>query len=182
MFAEKHNSYDALSLEGTPEIWAADESTREVDAADGVELLGMSSHGSRAVRQATTQRGVRESGGANSGVPLLRYVRYFVPGSGPLPWCAFFVSWCFDTTGDQNHRMPWDNAGYVGSIRSWAQATGRLQTAPQHGDIFGIGTEHTGLVAGSDPARRIIWTIEGNWGDSVAQRNLAWSGLWFARL
>jgi hypothetical protein len=94
------------------------------------------------------------------------------------------VSWCFDTTGDQNHRMPWNNPGYVGSIHSWAAGTGRLVSMPQHGDIFGIGTEHTGLVVGANPASHLIWTIEGNYNNGVGQRNIDYSSnqLWFARM
>lgn len=174
-FAEKHDPHFELTLVPMEDLLAA------TDRAEGSEDL--SARGPAAVRQALTQRGVRETGGAQRGIPLTRYVRYFIPGSGPLPWCAFFVSWCFDTTGDGNHKVAWGNAGYVGSIRDWAGRESRLVTVPRHGDIFGIGTQHTGLVAGANPDKGVIWTIEGNYGDAVAQRTITYrsAGLWFAR-
>lgn len=179
-FDEVHDHHPELTLELAGDVaieW-------DTEAGAGQPGPAGERHGARAVEQAMTQRGVRESGGANAGIPLQRYTRYFVPGSGPLPWCAFFVSWCFDTTGDKNHRVPWGNAGYVGAIHAWARQTGRLVTVPRHGDIFGVGTEHTGLVAGANPDRGVIWTIEGNYGDAVGQRNMNFrsAGLWFARL
>jgi hypothetical protein len=183
-FPERHDHHPELTLAPTPEIWAAEEARSEPEDALGVETLGLAPHRYRAVAQALTQRGVRESGGTNAGLPLQRYVRYFIPGSGPQPWCAFFVSWCFDTTGDQNHRMPWSNPGLVESIHDWARRTSRMVDTPRHGDMFGVGGEHIGLVAGSNPVQGVIWTIEGNYGDAVAQRNISYrsAGLWFARM
>ncbi len=186
--AESHNHHPELTANLTEaELgdWKrADEGDDAASSADAntTEALGSSTHGHRAVAQALTQRGVREAAGANGGVPLERYVRYFIPRSGAEPWCAFFVSWCFDTTGDKNRRMPWPYPGSVASIHQWASAHGRVVTSPQHGDIFGIGSEHTGLVAGADPTT--IWTIEGNYGAMVAQRGIRYrnAGLWFARL
>lgn len=178
-FEEEHDPHPELTIEPAEPIGDME---AVPDPEGKTAILGLASHGHRAVKQALTQRGVRESGGEDGGVPHQRYVRYFLPNAGRLPWCAYFVSWCFDTTGDRNHRMPWSNAGYVGSIHDWARANGQVVKVPQHGDIFGVGTQHTGLVAGSDPQRRIVWTIEGNYGDAVSQRNLGFGGLWFARM
>jgi len=179
-FSEVHDPRTDLTAGLTLPDWAA---VDNVVDDDRVATLGLATHAHRAVVQALTQRGVAETG-EDRGVPLERYVRYFIPRSGPLPWCAFFVSWAFDTTGDRNLKVAWGNAGYVGSIRDWAGRTKRLVAVPQHGDIFGVGDQHTGLGAGANPEKGAIWTIEGNYSDRVAQRliNYRPAGLWFARL
>ena len=162
-----------------------------VDEEDSVMLLASgrvnySNAGHRTVQRAYTQRGVVESGGNNAGVPLQRYTRWFRYNSGPLPWCAFFVSWCLDTgeAGNRNKKVPWDNPGYVGSVYQWARGNGRLVNTPVHGDIFGSGDQHMGLVVGAKPQAGIIFTIEGNAPDRVRQvsRNYRTDKLWFARL
>lgn len=160
--------------------------------ANGVTTMalgvgGISRTGHEAVRTALTQRGVVESGGEDGGIPFQRYVRWFLPNqSARLPWCAFFVSWCIDTSaaGNRNRRVPWPNPGYVGSIYQWAKSNSRLVTIPVHGDLFGFGDNHIGLVAGANNKTGTIWTIEGNYSDRVTQRSINYRAtrLWFARL
>jgi hypothetical protein len=137
--------------------------------------------GDAAVRIARGQNGVAESGGEDCGTPHTRYVRYFGASLPPLPWCAFFVSWSFAQAGE---RPPWRNPGYVGSVYEWAKSNGRLVTTPAHGDMFGLGNHHMGLVAGANPGARQIYTVEGNYSDRVGSRlmNYASEGAWFARL
>ena len=151
---------------------------------EGAQTLGMgvmSPAGSATVQRARTQVNICE----NTGIPLSRYVRHFVPNSGPQPWCAFFVSWCLDTCeiGNNNSRVPWDNPGYVPSVHQWAQSANRLVDVPVHGDMFGLGGQHMGFVVGANPATGTIWTVEGNYGDCVTQRTVNYNsaGFWFAR-
>ncbi len=157
---------------------------RHLKAQAAPRILSMAGH--RTVQRAYTQRGVVESGGPNRGVPLQRYVRHFWRESAPQPWCAFFVSWCLDTSvvGNRNKRVPWSNPGYVGSVYEWARNNRRLVQTPAHGDMFGSGDTHMGLVVGANPKTGTFFTIEGNHGDRVAQvgRNYRRSGFWFARL
>ncbi|MFI9815639.1 C40 family peptidase [Saccharothrix variisporea] len=138
-------------------------------------VVESSAIGLRMVQIAESQRGVRESGGEDRGVPWERYVRPF--GVGPAPWCAFFVSWCYWQTTTQ--RPPWSNPGYVPSVYAWAQAAGRLTRAPQRGDMFGTGGAHMGLVSARLRDGQIL-SIEGNWGDAVMAVRRPISAHWFA--
>lgn len=120
--------------------------------------------------------------GSNRGVPLTRYVQWFAPRSGPVPWCAYFVSWCLDRATDSNRRVPWTNPGYVGSVKAWAAGAGRLVSRPQQGDIFGLSDQHIGIVNNASAGAGQITTIEGNFSDKVAAVRRSTSGLWFARI
>jgi hypothetical protein len=137
----------------------------------GAGEAASSNHGAAAVRLARREHGTK--GGD-------KYERYF--GYGHVNWCALFVSWAVDLTGNRDHRLPWGNPAWVPSIHAWAQHNGRLVTTPRHGDIFGLGGQHTGLVAGATPNGSAIFTIEGNITNAVTARNLPSRGLWFARL
>lgn len=158
---------------------------RAFDSDESTETVAVSGSAAAMVRLALDQRrqGVAESPpGSNAGLPLARYTRWFIPGSGPQPWCAFFVSWCLDRATDSNHRVPWSYPGSVASIYSWARGASRLVAKPLHGDIFGLGGEHTGIVAGASADGDSIWTVEGNYSSRVASVNRRSSGLWFARI
>lgn len=143
-----------------------------------VKAGGGSAVGGRMLEIGLTQRGVCETG-QNGGVPLERYVRPFWPRSGPQPWCAFFVSWCYWQTA--LHKPYWDNPGWVESVHAWAASARRLVKTPERGDMFGIGGAHMGLVV-----RRIgggrVRTLEGNTSSGcVKVLDRPQSGLWFAR-
>src|SRR5262245_11670898 len=130
------------------------------------------------VLKARTQVGVREKPkGSNRGVPLRRYVRWFEPGSPPMPWCAYFVSWCHDQVTDGDRLVPWGSPGQVRAIRKWRPHV----QAPRHGDFFGHVDEHMGVVWQVDPAARTIRTVEGNYSDAVMAVERSWNGLWFVR-
>lgn len=174
---------EEIAVEDLPDLEAAIEMQSE-DGQGGVETLGLraarSAIGHQAVLIARGQAGVAESGAANCGVPHKRYTRYFGSNLPCLPWCAFFVSWSFAQAG---RRPPWRNPGYVGSFHEWARANGRLVSRPAHGDIFGLkDMSHTGLVAGANPGKGQIFTIEGNYSNRVGSRLMSTGGLWFARL
>jgi hypothetical protein len=143
------------------------------DVADRVSGIGHA-----IVLKARTQVGVRETPpGSNRGVPLRRYVRWFEPDSPAMPWCAYFISWCHDQVTDRNQRVPWRSPGQVQAIRNWRPHV----RPPLHGDFFGIGDEHMGVVWQVDPAARTIRTIEGNYSDAVTVVERSWTGLWFVR-
>ena len=106
-------------------------------------------------------------------------------GGRAEPWCANFVSWCFE----QTWVSPFGHLRAVSALRSWAKSQGSYVTIDQvkkgtfvamTGDIFtkgryeGKGPErhivggHTGFVLSYDPRRQTIHTVEGNSGDAVA--------------
>jgi hypothetical protein len=128
---------------------------------------------------AELRAGVCEQGD-DGGVPHQRYVRWF--GNYPAsPWCAYFVSWCWDNATDRNRRTPWDTPGYVPSVRSWASRHGKLVSRPQTGDVFGVEGEHMGWVWSAGGGN--IVTIEGNTSSGCVRSNRrSTSGLWFARI
>jgi hypothetical protein len=140
------------------------------DAASGV--------GHAIVLKARTQVGVREQPkGSNRGIPLRRYVRWFEADSPAMPWCGYFVSWCHDQVTDRNRRVPWRSPGQVQAIRKWRPHV----QVPVHGDFFGIGDQHMGVVWDVDTTERTIRTIEGNYSDAVVVVERSWTGLWFVR-
>lgn len=145
---------DPAIFEGLDEVPL--EAPKESDAE--VLALVAESLGLRMVRKALGERGVCETG-QNGGIPLHRYTRTFWPDSGPEPWCAFFVSWCYLQT--TRRQPPWTNKGLVASVRTWADGAGTLHGRPQQGDMFGIGRQHMGLVRGVNPNGSFV-TIEGN--------------------
>jgi Domain of unknown function (DUF4157)/CHAP domain len=101
------------------------------------------------------------------------------------PWCANFVSWCFEQTGFS----PFGHLRAVSALRSWAKSQDSYVTidqvrqgnfVPMDGDIFtkgryeGRGPErhlvggHTGFVLSYNSRHKTIHTVEGNSGDTVA--------------
>jgi hypothetical protein len=143
---------------------AADQLTDEAEA----EVLGQGqeveaaaaplSNRERAVRQAKGELNYHEE---PPGSNCNKFSRYF--GKGCQPWCADFVSWAFDSTGNRDHRLPWGNPSAVESIMSWAEAHGYVVSTPQRGDVFVIqapGVSHCGLVQRVSGPR--FFTIEGN--------------------
>jgi hypothetical protein len=128
---------------------------------------------------AELRAGVCEQG-ENGGVPHQRYVRWF-GNYPPSPWCAYFVSWCWDNATDRNRRTPWDTPGAVRSVHTWASQHGKLVSRPQAGDVFGVGSDHMGWVWSAGGGE--IVTIEGNTSSGcVRSHRRPTSGLWFARI
>jgi len=110
----------------------------------------------RAVAVALRQQGRREDPCGTNRNP---YSTYF--GFGPQFWCADFVAWCVDTTGDRDRRVAWGPPSAVRTITAWAERSGLVVPTPARGDIFAYRNgAHCGLVTGSDDER--FTTIEGN--------------------
>jgi hypothetical protein len=184
---------DPAMFEGelSAEARAAIDAVSDPPRATGKALAASAGVGTYAVAQARTQNGVSEPAAYE------KYVRYFGVAGTPQ-WCAYFVSWCFDTCQvcDHDRQVPWGrygSIGYTGTIYSWARDRDRLVPAPQHGDIYGRADQgHVGLVVGANPAGTEIYTINGNWSNAVGyaswtKRGSVWVtggstiGLWFAR-
>ncbi len=83
---------------------------RRAAAAGG----GESSLGAAALRVAQTQRGVRETGGANTGPQVDQYLEAagVAPGN---PWCASFITWSLEQAG---HKM--DGGGWA-AVATWVR-------------------------------------------------------------
>jgi hypothetical protein len=164
--------------EGVVRRFSPREAARLVEGAADELSKRVSGVGHAVVLKAKTQLGVREAPpGSNRGVPLQRYVRWFAPGATPVPWCAHFASWCFDQVTDRNRDVPWQSAGVVRAVRLWRPHV----RVPVHGDFFGVGDQHMGVVWDVDATARTIKTIEGNYSDAVVAVERSWPGLWFVR-
>jgi CHAP domain len=110
----------------------------------------------RAVAAALHQQGRREVPCGSNRNP---YSAYF--GYGAQFWCADFVAWCVDTTGDRDRRVAWGAPSAVRTISAWAERSGLVVSSPARGDIFTYRNgAHCGLVTGSDGKR--FTTVEGN--------------------
>jgi hypothetical protein len=123
--------------------------------------------GRRALAEALRHVGVRES---PPGSNRTMFGRWF--GVDGVPWCAIFVSYCFDVGAGVVLCRGWHGAGtgprgvaYVPTLSAWLRATGRAVDEPQPGDLAifdwdGGLPDHVGIVvqaAGSGLA-----TVEGN--------------------
>jgi hypothetical protein len=127
-----------------------------------------------------------QSAGRQGLAEALRHVgvREFPPGSNRtmfgrwfgvdgVPWCAIFVSYCFDVGAGVVLCRGWHGAGvgtrgvaYVPTLSAWLRATGRVANgAPRPGDIAifdwdGGVPDHVGIVVHS--RGRVLETVEGN--------------------
>jgi hypothetical protein len=120
----------------------------------------------QAVKQAITEIGTQEKPlGSNCN----KFSKYF--GVNCRRWCADFVSWAFDYSGNRNKKVDWKNPGLVASILRWAKDNpneGRIVKNPKVGDIFLIrknGASHTGLVRSVSGTTFI--SVEGNTSNKV---------------
>jgi hypothetical protein len=110
----------------------------------------------RAVAAGLRQQGRREDPCGSNRNP---YSTYF--GFGAQFWCADFVAWCIDTTGDHDRRIAWGPPSAVRTITAWAERRRLVVPVPARGDIFTYRNgAHCGLVTGSTGER--FTTVEGN--------------------
>lgn len=139
---------------------------------------GASGRGGQIAAIATAELGVAEQPpGSNDGPRIAEY-RSATAGSGVGPWCAYFTSW---VAGQAGAPVGPDGRGlgYVPTVKSWAEQTGRYIPAgagpAQVGDLVvfdrkGDGVlDHIGVVTGVS-ADGGIQTVEGNSSDRVSER------------
>ena len=113
------------------------------------------------------------------------YSRYF--GFGCQFWCADFVAYCVDRTGNRDRKVPWGYPSAVSNITAWGQKNGRIRSRPQKGDIFTRKDGgHTGFVLSAQGSS--FMTVEGNTSGPLgdvyvaSHKRDASSGLyWFVR-
>jgi CHAP domain len=139
------------------EVEAAEDLLAEQDPEDEAGgAAPISGHQLRALRLALTQKGIRETPpGSNVNI----YSKYF--GFGAQFWCADFVAWSLDKTGNQDKEVPWGYPSAVENITRWGKRNGKIHSRPRRGDIFTRKDgEHTGWVTSAEGTR--FMTIEGN--------------------
>jgi CHAP domain len=122
-------------------------------------------HQQRALTLALSQQGIREAPHPPNPANKQKYSEYF--GYGPQFWCADFVAFCMDKTGNRDHKVPWGYPSACNNIAAWGQRTGKIHSQPRKGDIFVLKDAgnpkqciHTGFVTSADGSR--FMTIEGN--------------------
>lgn len=114
----------------------------------------------KALKQACGQVGYKEE---PPGSNCNKFSKYF--NKGCQAWCADFVSWAFDSTGNKDKKLPWSNVSAVASIQDWAKKNNKVVKTPKPGDIFLINNgkeSHTGLVL--KVSGGTFTTVEGNAG------------------
>lgn len=144
-------AFEARELEATESlVGTADEHSGPAAGSP------ISAHQRKALTLAVSQKGMREHPqGSNDN----QYSRYF--GFGPQFWCADFVAFCVDMTGDRDHKVPWGYPSAVRNITAWGQRKGTIHSQPRAGDIFTRKDgEHTGFVLTANGSS--FMTIEGN--------------------
>jgi CHAP domain-containing protein len=111
------------------------------------------STGRRALAEALRHVGVRES---PPGSNRTMFGRWF--GVDGVPWCAIFVSYCYDVGAGTVLCRGWRGAGvgkrgvaYVPTLSAWLRATGRVVDEPHPGDLAiydwdGGLPDHVGIV------------------------------------
>lgn len=113
--------------------------------------------------------------------------------SAATPWCAAFVDYVMDNFGGYENVPDWykniDNKWYCPNVYSAAQSAGAIidVSQVQQGDIVlfdwnGGGSDHIGIIDRVENG--VIYTIEGNTSNQVAQRtyNVGDSRLTFCKI
>lgn len=148
-------TFDALELDADVAVVLGEDE----DEAGGAAPI--SAHQQRALNLAISQKGVREEPkGSNNN----KYSRYF--GFGRQPWCADFVAFCVDMTGNRDKKVPWGYPSAVKNILAMGRKRGEVHSRPRKGDIFIYKKDkHTGFVLSAQGSK--FMTIEGNMSDRV---------------
>lgn len=112
----------------------------------------------------TSQIGVRELTGRNDGAQVEQYLAStgFKKGA---PWCAAFVTWCFDQAGIKTVASAWSPAWFPPGNTIFHKGK-FTKSKPRQADVFGIyfakqkRIAHVGFIDrwGSD----YVITVEGN--------------------
>ena len=117
------------------------------------------------VRQVyNSQVGIVEQGGANRGKEVARYLASTGLGPG-YPWCAAFVSWCYQQARIDAPRSAWVPAFFAKGKMIYLRSKFQSKT-PETGDVFSIWYAHLGRPAHIGFVDRWgenwIITVEGN--------------------
>jgi hypothetical protein len=145
---------------GPPEVEQAGEEAVDAAAVDelgaAAEIATRGMQPGRAVVLALTQQGMRENPCGSNRNP---YSTYF--GFGAQEWCADFLGWSFDQTGNRDRKVPWGHPSIVRNITAWARGRGLIVPTPRRGDIFTYRNgAHAGLITSVTGTK--FKTIEGN--------------------
>lgn len=113
----------------------------------------------------TSQIGVRELTGRNDGTQVEQYLSLtgFKKGA---PWCAAFVSWCYDKAGVKAIASAWSPAWFPPGKTIYHKGNFSKQK-PRQADVFGIyfakqkRIAHVGFID-SWPDGDYAITVEGN--------------------
>jgi hypothetical protein len=135
----------------------------QADLENLKKLAASTNYYEKAVGTAGLQYGYKEGPKNNN-----KFSQYF--GKNHQPWCADFVSWAFDSTGNKDKKVPWGNPSAVVNILEWGQKEKYLVKTPKLGDIFIMtknGVSHTGLVWEVAKDGKSFRTVEGNSSDKV---------------
>jgi hypothetical protein len=128
--------------------------------AGGAAGSPITRHQQRALALALVQRGPKEKIHRDPvGSNCNPFSTYF--GFGCQFWCADFVSYCIDRTGNRDKKVPWGYPSAVRNITAWGQKHGKIHPMPRKGDIFTYKNgDHTGLVLSAHGSS--FMTVEGN--------------------
>lgn len=135
----------------------------------------------QALAVAQQELGVQEVPlGSNTGPRVSQYLK----AAGitfPAPWCAAFVTWCYDRVGK---KVTFPGPALVQDWDNWAAKNGEIVTRPFQGDLVTFDWnndhwfDHIGIVEKVLAVRpfNVFWfrTVEGNSSDKV-QRCWHWS-------
>ena len=129
-------------------------------AGGAAAASSMTAHQRRTLALALAQKGPTETTHRTPlGSNCNPFSRYF--GFGCQFWCADFIAYCVDRTGNHDHKVPWGYPSAVKNITAWGQQHGKIHSRPQKGDIFTYKSgEHTGLVLSVQGSS--FMTVEGN--------------------
>jgi hypothetical protein len=147
--------FEASEMEAAEDAVLGEEGAGAAAGGEAAASL-ITDHQRRALAVAVSQKGIRENPvGSNCN----RYSRYF--GFGCQFWCADFVAYCVDRSGNRNHKVAWGYPSAVTNITAWGQKNGKIHSRPQKGDIFTRQDGgHTGFVLNTRGSS--FMTIEGN--------------------
>jgi hypothetical protein len=149
-------TFEALELEADMSAVLDEDADEEAGGAGGGGAAPISAHQRRALKLAVSQKGMREEPkGSNNN----KYSRHF--GFGRQAWCADFVAFCVDMTGNRDKKVPWGYPSAVKNITAFGKRKGEIHSRPRKGDIFTYKDGgHTGFVLSVQGSK--FMTVEGN--------------------
>jgi cell wall-associated NlpC family hydrolase len=109
-------------------------------------------------------------------------------GINHAPWCAMFVSYCFNKAG-VGRLVAASPKGFASCVvgHSWLRAHGRPVEAihAEPGDVVFFNfshnrvPEHVGIVVSNDPMHRVLHTVEGNTANPNGKSQVNGDGVYY---